>query len=357
MKRALRIAGTVAGALLLAAVGVYFWASSGALSDDALAQVKAYDAGAPNPAGDTLTVMTYNIGYLSGQTNNEPVVRPRSLFRENMEKALSLLRRADPDVVGLQEIDYGAARSFDVQQLDTLATRRGYPAAAQAVNWDERYLPFPYGRPAVHFGRVLSGQAVLSRFPVRGHERVELARTSRPYVTDRFYLDRLAQVVRLEVGGRAVAVINVHLEAFEEATREAQAEEVRALYRRLTAEGLPTLVIGDFNSVLPAARPALPAGERRAFAGDSTMATLLQGTGLRPALVDSTAGADSLRTYPADAPTRKIDHILYPPAALKRIGARVDCGAAPPPSDHCAVVARFRVRPAAAGGSKGFSPE
>lgn len=351
VKRALRIGAMVLGALLVAAVGLYFWASSGALPEDALAQVKTYESGARAPAGDTLTVMTYNIGYLSGQTNNEPVVRPRSLFRDNMEEALTLLRRAEPDVVALQEIDYGAARSFDVQQLDTLATRLDYPAAAQAVNWDERYVPYPYGMPSVHFGRVLSGQAVLSRFPVRSQERIELARTSRPYITDRFYLDRLAQVVRLEVGGRPMAVVNVHLEAFEEATREAQAEEVRALYRRLAAEGLPVLVIGDFNSVLPSARPALPAGERRTFAGDSTMATLLRDTGLRPALVDSTAGADSLRTYPAHAPTRKIDHVLYPPAAFERIDAWVRCGAAPPPSDHCAVAARFRLRPVSSPGS------
>ena len=48
-------------------------------------------------------------------------------------------------------------------------------------------------------------------------------------------------------------------------------------------------------------------------------------------------------TYPADSPTRTIDHIFYPPDAGTPVDRRIDCGAPSPPADHCAVTASFRL--------------
>jgi len=331
------IGGSVLGGLLLGLVLWIAWASTCGLSVDELAQTKRYDA-APRPSPpDTLTVTTYNIGYLSGMTNNEPVVRSDSLLSANLDQALSLLRTVDPDVIAFQEIDYGAARSGYVQQLDTIARRLGYAAAAQAVNWDERYLPFPYGRPAIHFGRTVSGQAVLSRFPVRDHARRVLTRPDQWIGRDLFYLDRLAQVALLDLGGRPLFVLNVHLEAFDRGTRETQAREVRAYYDRLVETGIPVLLLGDFNSEFP------PDSKGAALA-DSTLHILLHDTELRPVLSDSVRAATTpAGTYPADNPTRHIDHIFYPPDAVERVDQRIYCGAPSHPADHCAVTASFRL--------------
>jgi endonuclease/exonuclease/phosphatase family metal-dependent hydrolase len=332
MKRALRILGLTVLLLIVLFVGFFFWASSGPLPEDRMAVTTTYDA-APAAPRDTLTALTYNIGYLSGMTNNEPVVRPESLFVHNMDEAARLLRQADADIVGFQEIDFGAARSDYAHQLDTLATRLGYAASATAVNWDERYVPFPYSAdPAVHFGRVLSGQAVLSRYPIRRHERIELARTSRPFWSDAFYLDRLAQIAEIDIGDDTIVVINVHLEAFEEATRETQAAEVRRMYQRYADR--PVLLIGDFNAVWPAAQDTTRPDP------DETLRLLLDGTDLRAAIPDS-ATTDSLATYPADAPTRKIDYIFYTPDRIEALDAFVTGGGANPPSDHRAVGMRF----------------
>lgn len=344
MKRLLTFTASVLGVLTLAAGLFLLWASSGRLGEDELAQTKRYSNAAEAPAGDTLTVTTYNIGYLSGMTNNDPVVRSDSLFRANMDQATALLRRADPDVIGFQEIDFGAARSADIHQLDTLAARLGFATAAEAVNWDERYVPFPYGMPAVHFGRMLSGQAVLSRSPIRGHERVVLARPDQFFVRDAFYLDRLAQVTLLDLRGRGLAVINVHLEAFDASTREQQAQTVNRLYRRLHDVGVPTILIGDMNSLPPDVWSTLPLEHHRAFAEDDTIELLLADTRLRPAYA-GTGDTPQRRapTFPADAPNRKLDYIFYRPAALELLDHETACGAPSPPSDHCAVTATFRL--------------
>lgn len=341
MKRVLTFGGLTLSALLVGLVLWVVWASTGRLSDGERTQTKRYDAPPLRSAPDTLTVMTYNIGYLSGMTNNDPVVRPDSFLSANLEQALTLIREADPDVIGFQEIDYGAARSGYVQQLDTIARRLGYAAAAQAVNWDERYIPFPYGRPAVHFGRTVSGQAVLSRFPIRNHARKVLSRPPQWIGRDAFYLDRLAQVAVLDLGGRPLFVLNLHLEAFDQNTREKQAREVRRYYDRLAATGLPVLLLGDFNSERAPANAA---------ARDSTLHILVHDTILKPTVPDSVRAtrASTTSTYPADNPTRKIDHIFYPSDVLKRVGHQIRCGSPSPPADHCAVTASFRlVAPAA----------
>lgn len=344
MKRAAKVVGLTLLVLLLGLVAFFFWARSGTLPEDAYATVTRYPT-EPAAPRDTLAVMTYNIGYLSGMTNNEPVTRPRSLYDEHMDAAVALLRATDPDIVGFQEIDFEAARSFDVHQLDTLAMRLDYAAGAVAVNWDVRYLPFPYHwNPAIHFGRVRSGQAVLSRYPILDHARVELARTSRPFWSDAFYLDRLAQVAQIDVGGDTLVVVNVHLEAFEEATRETQAREVRTLVESYLDR--PLLLIGDFNSVPPAARDALPPDEQAAFADDETLDLLLDGLPLRAAFPDSAYAAASMSrigTFPADAPTRKIDHIFYHPAHIEALDAAVP-ETPGTPSDHRPVVMRFVLR-------------
>lgn len=335
MKRVLQVLGGLLSLLLVGMAAFFLWASSGGLSEADLAQIRTYNAAPDTTAPDTLTVTTYNVGYLSGMMNNEPVVRPDRLFDANMEQAVRFLRRVKPDIVGLQEIDYGGARVAHVHQLDTLAARLGYPAAAQAVNWDERYLPFPYGRPAVNFGRTVSGQAVLSRFSIRRHVRNVLPRPPQPFYREAFYLDRLAQAAVVDLGGASLVVINVHLEAFHMGTREEQARLVNGFYRRLADHDVPVLLLGDFNSRLRRAGVA---------SRDSTLRILLDDTDLRPATT-APLGDTAHATYPADAPARRIDYIFYSPRFFKSAEAQRWCGLPNPPSDHCAVTATLRLVP------------
>ncbi len=343
MKRVAKGLGIAFVVLLVAFAAFFFWASSGTRSASELATTTTY-ASPPDACSDTLSVMAYNIGYLSGMTNNQPVVRRESLYTANMADAVQLLHRTNPDLIGFQEIDFGAARSSGVHQLDTLAVRLNYAASATAINWDERYVPFPYSaNPAIHFGRVLSGQAVLSRYPIVRHERIELARTSRPFWSDAFYLDRLAQVTEIAIGADTLVVINVHLEAFEETTRETQASEVRQIIERYADR--PVLLIGDFNALLPSALDAHPPDEQRAFAGDETLDVLLDGTSLQPALPDTAYAApmDAIGTFPTDAPSRKVDHIFYTPDRIRALAASVP-ETPGIPSDHRPVLMRFVLR-------------
>jgi len=290
--------------------------------------------------------MTYNIGYLSGMTNNRPVDRTEKLFADNLAAAKRIMARIRPDVAAFQEIDFGAKRSYDLNQLDALAIAGGYYAAAAAVNWDKHYVPFPSANPFYHFGRMLSGQAVLSRFPLAAHERYTLERPPTPFYYDAFYLERLAQIVRVDAG-TPLLVINVHLEAYDAETRNRQAAEVLTLFRRYRGH-LPVLLLGDFNSIVPQERAFMSDSLRAASIQDHAAELFIKEPGLEESflglpIADSTSFAAEY-TFPSDVPRTGIDHIFYTPDRITPVATYVVDGP-DQPSDHRALVMRFVLKP------------
>jgi len=61
--------------------GFLFWASSSSLGEKDLTFIKQFSVGNTGISPDTFTVMTYNIGYLSGMSNNLPERETRQFFR------------------------------------------------------------------------------------------------------------------------------------------------------------------------------------------------------------------------------------------------------------------------------------
>ncbi|MCS6815414.1 MAG: endonuclease/exonuclease/phosphatase family protein, partial [Cyanobacteria bacterium] len=195
---------------LLVLVGFFGWASSASYPRDRYAELVTFNNKAPAILSNEATIVTYNIGYLSGLTNNQAVQRDAELFTQNLQTVLTALSRVQPDIIGLQEIDIASRRSFGVNQVTALAEGLSLTMGAIAINWDKRYVPFPYFPPSAHFGRVVSGQAILSRYPIQTHERVVLESVpTHPFWYRAFYLDRLAQVSQIQLGNQPIVVINV----------------------------------------------------------------------------------------------------------------------------------------------------
>lgn len=341
MRTALIVTGGTLLIFFLLLVSFYLWASSRVHSPEHDTQVVEYSAVPLSELPDTFTVATYNIGYLSGMTNNRPVARPRELFGANLSAARDLLRAMDADVIGFQEIDFGSQRSFDVQQMDALSDAGGYANGAMAVNWDARYVPFPYGGPSVQFGRMYSGQAVLSRLPVLDHRRIVLEEPPNPFWYNAFYLDRLAQIVILDANPR-IALINVHLEAFHHETRVRHARELVALVDSL-AETHAIMLIGDFNAV-----PERFAGhnieelpDREQRENDRT-ASIIEGIEILTPVYAAHDFGGRHNTFPADEPQIKLDHIYFDNRFFELVDAEVVSAGGEPPSDHHPVMARFR---------------
>ena len=216
----------------------------------------------------------------------------------------STIRAANPDIVALQEVDvHWSARSGFADQAASLA---------KSLGMEVRFAPIYHnanetGGPAKEYG-----VALLSRFPVTAFRNHNLTRLSTqqagaPPAPAPGLLD-----ATVRVRGASVRVLNTHLDyRADPAVRVTQIREMLAV---IGNAGTPTLVFGDMNATPDAAE----------------MQPLFRV--LKDAWSD---GAGQGFSYPAKAPTKRIDYVLLS-SQFRAVSARViDTDA----SDHRPVVA------------------
>jgi len=238
--------------ILILFIAFYYWASSSNFRIDEYSKILANNYPTDITNDSVYSIITYNIGYLSGMTNNLPIKKEKIFFDENLEIVVDLFKKLDPDIIAFQEIDFASRRSYDVNQQNEIA-KLGYSFVGQVVNWDKKYLPFPEFPISMHYGRILSGQSILSKYAITFQDRLELKRnTTNPFYYDAFYLDRLAQIVKINITrsgqkNKTLVIINVHTEAFHQETRKEQIENILQIFLSYNKE-FPTILLGDFNS-------------------------------------------------------------------------------------------------------------
>ncbi len=238
---------------------------------------------APDP--DPLRVATYNIRHGRGSDDSLDLLR-----------TATVLRALDADIVALQEVDDGVARSGSVDEAATLGAALGMQHAFGA------FMDYQGGR---------YGLAILSRHPIVSHEAVRLPDGNEPRVA-------LFARVRLP-DARETMVVNIHLDwVDDDGFRFAQAQALRA---HLDTLSVPFILLGDFND-LPESR------------------TLHL---LRERALEVAKAPQSRLTFPAPAPEREIDYVVVGPrdAWFTAGAAAIDERVA---SDHRPVLAVVRLR-------------
>lgn len=312
--------------LIIAFFVFFFWASSATLKKDEYAKLIKNNHPTSITNDSTFSIVTYNIGYLSGMTNNLPIPKPKELFEENLQKVIAKTKKNNPDIIAFQEIDYNASRSYGVNQEEEIA-KLGYNYIAKGVNWDERYVPFPYWPPSMHFGKVVSGQSIVSKYELKEYERIVLDRVAdAPFYRDALYLDRLAQVCKVMLNGKEVVLINVHLEAFDKPTRIKQFRFVVDKLFNKYKNKYPTILLGDFNS---------PARNKEAIVNELFS---LEDVGNAAFNVENPSN-----TFNTKNPFERIDYIFYTKNSIEYINGRV-LNEFEQASDHLPILMRFKLK-------------
>ncbi|MCI2229134.1 endonuclease/exonuclease/phosphatase family protein [Polaribacter sp. MSW13] len=311
--------------LIVAAIVFFFWASSSTL-DAKQYQVLSTNNKILKKTNDSIfSIVTYNIGYLSGMTNNLPVPKPKELFEKNLQTVLTETKKVNPDIIAFQEIDYNASRSYHVNQQNQIA-KLGFKYTAQAVNWDKRYLPFPYWPISMQFGKVVSGQSIISKYPLKEHQRIVLSRVAdAPFHRNAFYLDRLAQVVKVIINKQEVVLINIHLEAFDTATRANQFQEVLNLFNKYK-DNYPTILLGDFNS---SARNKEAIVQKMFAMSDVGSAAFNK--------------ENPANTFNTENPFERIDYIFYTKNSIQYVSGKV-LNQFKQASDHLPILMEFKLK-------------
>ena len=323
--------------LLVAFFAFYFWARQSIYNETEYSRLIEFSNDSDRVIGDTFSVITYNIGYLSGMTNNLAMDRPRDLLDSNLKKAISLLKDKNPDIIAFQEIDFNSSRTYSINQLEQLGLNANYEYGAEVVNWDKQYVPFPYWPIRYNFGRMLSGQAILSHSTIISNNRIVLPKPeSNPFYYNDFYIDRLAQLVWVETLQDSMLFINVHFEAWDGPTRELQAEIVLDIYKKYEQD-YPIILLGDFNCTPPFAKNAFDEKTIDIILNHQSISMVIEKT-------EYLSSPETYFSFNSEKPYEKIDYIFYNNRYLACLSAEV-LNEADEISDHLPVRSVFAFIP------------
>ncbi|WP_296621727.1 endonuclease/exonuclease/phosphatase family protein [Marivirga sp.] len=314
----------------------YFWASSSFNEAEGYDQIVTFHPDKKRTP-DTLSVLTYNIGYLSGMTNNLPVDRKESLFSDNLSESITLLKSYDFDFIGLQEVDFGSSRSFNYNQFDSLGIQLDFHQGAYAVNWDKSYVPFPYLPIKKHFGKIYSGQGILSKMQIKSNYLMILDKPmSAPFYYNAFYLDRILQINKVQYDNDTLILMNVHLEAFDKETRELQAEKVLEEFKKWSKD-YPVILMGDLNSRPPFASDLIN--------NEKTIEIFLNNPLIEEAISQERylENESQYFTFDTAEPYERLDYIFYNNNKIKKIDSDV-LREAKDISDHLPVWMTFTLK-------------
>ncbi|HET7432647.1 MAG TPA: endonuclease/exonuclease/phosphatase family protein [Nocardioides sp.] len=210
------------------------------------------------------------------------------------------IRAADPDVVSLNEVDSGTARSGGTDEASYLGRATGLHAV--------------YGPNLRRYDGGRFGNAILSRYPVVASHNLRLPRAFRSE-------PRGLLSATLRIGGRTVTFSSLHLSQGHRGlpNRIRQAEAVAGVLRDASD---PTIVAGDLNS-----RPAdLPVRILRQYLLDA----------------QDQGGTGAGNTVPETAPRSRFDYVLYDNHFAPVAGSTQ---VLPSSSDHRGVLTELVLRP------------
>jgi endonuclease/exonuclease/phosphatase family metal-dependent hydrolase len=253
-----------------------------------------------------LRLVTFNIAHGRGLTPIQGLTSSRKL-RLNLRRIADLLGELGADLVALQEIDECSVWAGSFDHLDYLRAHAGYPHAAFGIN-----------NRRLGLMNLSYGNAILSRFPIMETETIVFGKRK---LGEKGFL-----FAEIDVGGRVVPVVNLHLHFGSRKTRLVQLDLLVAWLRVKERErgrgwAIPPIVCGDFNTP---------------ETGDDATASLLSHLNdygdyrLHPLLGP---------TFPSPMPRRALDFIFVPPGC-KAVRSEVVRSYL---SDHRPVLVEFSV--------------
>ncbi len=308
MKRGiLKIALLVLLAIVLLFISFYIWASSARYDSSEYSILTRNIKEEIEYQDSVYSLLTYNIGFLSGLTNNRAIETDELLYNNNLKTTLRNLTNINASILCFQEIDYDSQRSNYINQEEAIQNL-GYLDAYRAVNWDELYLPFPGGALDFnsHYGSIYSGQSIISKFPLEIVERIVLERPENHKIHESpFQIDRLIQHAKVVIDSQEVHIVNVHLEAYD---RDARIKQINFLKNHIEPliSDAAIIVTGDFNSDM---------SEK-----NSGIQIIEDMKGLQLA---NTGGKEESLTFPSNRPTERLDYIFFNPQFIEMIDSKV----------------------------------
>ena len=202
-------------------------------------------------AGASMHMPLPGAGYLLGNQNVLPEI-------------VQFIKSADPDIVGLIEVDTGSIRSRGINQAETIAAELGMNSSYESK----------YGVKSIN-----------QLLPIIRKQGNAFLAAPRVHGEAFHYFDTGIKRLIIELEMDDFSVYLVHL-SLKYRHRHLQ---LRKLYDLISESRKPVIVAGDFNT----------------FWGENEIYLFMRAAGLR------SANERSLPSYPSRSPRKELDFILY----------------------------------------------
>lgn len=250
-----------------------------------------------------LVIMNWNAKFGGGRIDfwfdchGDRVLMSRSEVIENMEGLARKINQVKPDILLLQEIDTNAKRAAYVNQVQWLLDHTELNYGAYASQWKADFIPTD------GIGKMDSGNAVLSRYPITEGQRIALPLSSeQDALTRYFYLKRNILSVVTEIPGFGpLNVVNVHTDAFgKDGTKKKHIDAFKAELDRIAAKGELVVGGGDLNTIPDGSVQMVGFTDSVCEDEDFLADDFTNERGWLTGLYDSYSAAISLEDYQAD---------------------------------------------------------
>ncbi|MBQ6019827.1 MAG: endonuclease [Clostridia bacterium] len=234
--------------------------------------------------GDSLTVLTWNVGYGALGDNadffmdggKKVMTADTARIRSNLNGIVSHVDPLTPDVIFFQETDKSSFRSYLTNEVSIFENEFGSFDAAYANNFNVLFVPYPI--PPI--GKVDSGLLTFSAYSVAAAERVQLPVPFRwPIRTANLKRCLLVERIPLAESEKQLVIINLHLEAYDNGEgKVAQTKMLKEILDKEAQNGNYVIAGGDFNQIFSNADTnAYPAQEGKWQAGEIDAAEFTAG--------------------------------------------------------------------------------
>lgn len=254
VRKILKINGIALAVIVLAFAGLIGFLSATEYKPAETEEIAVEgDASAGLEAGKDLKVAVWNIGYgalgdnadffMDGGKSVKTADEERVL--SNMEGVINEVASLDPDIIFFQETDRDSSRSSHINGYAMLQDSFQEYCSSFAQNFKVAFLPYPV--PPI--GKVDSGIATFSSYPVSSSERVQLPIPFK-WPVRMANLKRCVLISRIPVRNtdKELVLVNLHLEAYDDGEgKKAQTEMLAQLLSEERAKGNYVIAGGDFN--------------------------------------------------------------------------------------------------------------
>ncbi|HLF87762.1 MAG TPA: endonuclease/exonuclease/phosphatase family protein [Anaerolineales bacterium] len=282
--------------------------------------------------GQSLKVLTWNVQTMSGKnyvfwsdlpTNDGPDDQPSP---EDITLTLEEVARAiideNPDIILIQEIDNGAARTYNEDQLARLLDLLPdeYACSTSTFSWKAAYVPHPRIKGSVGWM-----EAIVSKYQISTADRHRLVISESSWLETQFRIKPAILASHLPmVGGGEFVAATLHFDIYVPGNnaKDLQVEQVNQFLANLNASGTPWVLGGDFN-LLPyddAAYNRLLPSHQPSYNSVSEIKPLFDAYLAVPSQEEVTGEnyAAWLTRWPNDpaisGPDRTLDYIFLPPS-------------------------------------------